>query len=271
MKNKIETGHFKNGIKYLKIGSESKIAIMFLGGPGNTLPKGLAAIGFTTAMKKFTKEFTIYLVCRKPNLTKGYSIYQMSEDYAEIIENEFNKKVDLIIGFSYGGLIAQYFCARFPFYAKSIVIGGSAHKISSKAKEIDYNFAKYIYEKNDRKAMAIRSEAVFQNVFAKNIFYIFLWVFGKFFLGNLTDEERKDTMIEAEAEMSYDSTDILEKIDIPVLIVCGKDDFAFDVNDVKEMATKIKNSKLLIYNCDHSSVIFYKTFFEDVMSFYNRH
>ncbi|HEX3048570.1 MAG TPA: alpha/beta hydrolase [Bacillota bacterium] len=268
MKTRIIEGTFQNGIPYLKMGSAEKIAIMFLGGPGNTLPKGLAAFGFAAAMKKFMANFTIFLVCRKSNLTEGYSTSRMADDYADLISNEFGGHVDLIIGFSYGGLIAQHFCAKYHLYATTVVIGGSAHKISPKAIEIDYNYAKLLLEKKDRRAMAIRSEAVFQKGVGRVLFYIFLWIFGKIFLGKVSDTQRKDTMIEAEAELKHDSTAALDNIKIPVLIVCGQNDFAFDVADVQEMASKIKTSKLLIYECGHSSVIFYKTFYDDVMNFH---
>lgn len=72
----------------------------------------------------------MFLVCRKPNLSEGYSTSDMANVYAELISNEFQGHVDLIIGYSYGGLILQHFCAKYPNYADAFVIGGSAHKIS---------------------------------------------------------------------------------------------------------------------------------------------
>lgn len=118
--------------------------------------------------------------------------------------------------------------------------------------------------------MAIRSEAVFQKGMARELFYGFLWIFGKLFMGKITEEQRKDTLIEAKAEMLHDVSKVLENIERPILIVCGQDGFAFHVDDVKEMALKIKNSQLLIYNSNHSSIIFFKIFYDDVIKFYKK-
>jgi hypothetical protein len=56
----------------------------------------------------FTAEYSIYLVSRKKGQPKGYSTRDMSNDYAEIIRHDFGGHVDVIIGISSGGLIAQH-------------------------------------------------------------------------------------------------------------------------------------------------------------------
>ena len=92
----------------------------------------------------------------------------MSDDYAELIRNEFGGHVDMVMGVSYGGLIAQHFAAD------HLVIVMSAHKISDAAKQIDMRYAELINQHKDRDAMAIRAEAAFTGI-VKHIMGGLLW------------------------------------------------------------------------------------------------
>jgi pimeloyl-ACP methyl ester carboxylesterase len=94
-----------------------------------------------------------------------------------------------------------------------------------------------------------------------------LWLFGKVLLGPVDDTFRKDVLIEANAELTHESAESLRRIKIPVLIVCGKDDFAFLLSDVKEMASMIENITLKVYECGHSTVFLDKQFAKDVREF----
>lgn len=88
--------------------------LFFAGGPGNTVPTGLGASGFVRGMRAFTDEYTIILVTRKSALPEGYTTKDMADDYAELVRRDFDGHVDLVMGTSYGGLIAQYFAANHP-------------------------------------------------------------------------------------------------------------------------------------------------------------
>src|SRR5215510_2622679 len=102
-------GTFPGGIPYLKFGRGPQTMLFFAGGPGNSVPSGVAASGFVRAMRRFTDEYTIALVTRKSGLPKGYTTKDMSDDYAELVRREFGGHVHLVMGASYGGMIAQHF------------------------------------------------------------------------------------------------------------------------------------------------------------------
>lgn len=266
-KIKLTYDKFKNGVPYLSFGKGTKILLFLIGGPGNSLPTGNATLGFTRGMQGFEENYTIYLISRKSELPDGYSTKNMSDDYAELIRDHFDGFVDLMIGFSFGGLIMQHFAADHAELCGHIVIGGAAHKVSEEAKNIDCNYAKLINQGKDREAMAQRAGAIFSKGIPKYLLSAILWFFGKSLLGTLSDTFRKDVVIEATAELTHDSIDSLKRIKVPVLIVCGKDDFAFPLNDVKEMAGMIPNSILKIYERGHSTVFLDKQFVMDVNEF----
>ena len=48
---KLTYSQFQNGVPYLRLGTGAKTLLFLLGGPGNTLPAGYAASGFTRGMQ----------------------------------------------------------------------------------------------------------------------------------------------------------------------------------------------------------------------------
>jgi len=270
MKNNLTYGAFKNGVPYIRFGTGAKTLLFLLGGPGNTLPMGAATFGFTRGMQGFIDEYTVYLVSRKSGLTEGYTTKNMADDYAELAREDFGGHVDVIIGFSYGGLILQHFAVDHAELAGHLVIGGAAHKISEIAKQIDFTYANSVNQGKDRAAMVARAAAVFPQGVPRYLLSGILWLFGKSLLGPVDDTFRRDVLIEAQAEMMHDSIASLEKINVPILIVCGRDDFAFPLNYVEEMARLIPRSTLRIYERGHSTVFLEKRFAQDVREFVNR-
>jgi pimeloyl-ACP methyl ester carboxylesterase len=135
---KLVQGIFANGIPYVKFGTGPKTMLFLAGGPGNSAPSGLGASGFVRGMRAFTDEYTIVLVTRKSGLPDGYTTRDMSADYAELVRTECGGRVDLVMGTSYGGLIAQYCSpANYPELFDRLVIVMSGPVVSDEAKRID--------------------------------------------------------------------------------------------------------------------------------------
>lgn len=259
--------HFQNGVPYLKFGSGPKTLLFLLGGPGNTLPVGAATTGFTRGMRGFCDDYTIYLVSRKSGLPVGYTTKDMADDYAELIDSDFGGQVDVIIGFSFGGLILQHFAADHGHLAGHLVIGGAAHRISQEALRIDHRYAVLINQRRDREAMAERAAAIFPPGLRRRLLAGVLWVLGPVLLGPAQGSFRQDVLIEAEAELSHQPEASLARISRPVLVVCGRDDFAFSLADVQDMVSKIPTARLKVYAQGHSTVFLDERFVDDVRAF----
>lgn len=82
-----------------------KNLVLFSGGPSEKFSK-MFLDSTIQSLEPFIKEYTIHLVHRKSDLPQNYTIMDMVNGYAEMIINEFGGKVDVILGISYGGLIA---------------------------------------------------------------------------------------------------------------------------------------------------------------------
>ena len=114
MKVRPQYGTFTNGIPFVKFGVGGKTMLVFLGGPGNESPEGATFSTYSKGVQPFMQEYTIFLLTRKSGLSENYTTRDMAEDYAEMIQTEFNGKVNVIIGISYGSLIGQHLVADHP-------------------------------------------------------------------------------------------------------------------------------------------------------------
>jgi pimeloyl-ACP methyl ester carboxylesterase len=268
--SRLSYGTFRPGIPYLRFGNGPKTLLLLAGGPGNLVPRGLGASGFTRGMAPFTQEYTIYLVTRKSNLLEGYTTKDMAADYAELVRQEFGGRVDLVVGLSYGGLIAQHLAADYPGLFGHLVIAMAAHRISEAAKRIDARYAELISQRRDREAMALRAEAVLPEGLARKGMQAVLWTFGKQLLGPVDDTFRRDVLVEAQAELAHAPLDSLSRINVPVLLVGSADDFAFPLGYMQEMAALIKSATLKVYPGGHGTAIMDKRFVDDVREFTGR-
>ena len=261
---------FKNGVPYLRFGTGAQTLLFLVGGPGNILPVGYAASGFLRGMEGFEADYTIYLASRKSGLPEGYTTRNMADDYAELIREDFGGHVDVVIGYSFGGLILQHFAADHAGLCGHLVIGGAAHQVSAAALQIDLQYATLVSQGQDRDAMAARAAAVFTRGPLRRLLAAVLWVFGKVLMGPVDDTFRKDVLIEAQAEVNHAAIDSLKRIQVPVLIVCGADDFAFPLADVQAMAGMVPQATLKVYPRGHSTVFLDKHFASDVREFTRR-
>ena len=106
-KLKITTGYSSNNLPYMKMGDSPRIFVVFEGLNFNHKPPAGMALRMNSMMfKVIAQDYTVYMVGRKPGLPEGYTMRDMSNDYAEMIRHDIGSIVD-ISGVSTGGPIAQ--------------------------------------------------------------------------------------------------------------------------------------------------------------------
>ncbi len=218
-------------------------------------------------LNPFAGEYVVYVISRKSGLPAGYTTRDMAKDYAELIRTEFGGKVDLIIGMSYGGLIAQHFAADFPDLFGHIVILMAAHKGSPEGMMLDKKFADLLSQGKDRSAFKLMAEVLYpkglKQIFAKG----FLWLAGGIMKGNRTSNFENDVLIEAQAEVEHDAEKQLPRIAVPVLILGGGQDFYFPEHFIREMASLIPRATLKIYPNHGHNLFEDPAFARDVLDF----
>ncbi|MCF2140580.1 MAG: alpha/beta hydrolase [Candidatus Lokiarchaeota archaeon] len=236
-----------NNIPYIRFGNGKKQMLVFYGGPGDILPRGMLFSVFAKGFFPFKEEYTITMLSRKIGLREGYTTELMAQDYATLIENDFNNKVDVIIGYSYGGIIAQHFAAMYPNLFDYLIILGATNKPTEKGLELDRRFSKYLSEGKKAKAFSIMGE-IFSNSKIKKALIKFALFLTSFFVKiPKYDTFSEDILIEFEAEGTHDASDHFALIKKPILIIIGDEDYYFTVESAKSMAEQIPNSILKIY------------------------
>ena len=264
----LQYGDFFGNISYVRWGTGKKTMILFPGGPGNSVPSSFMIQNFYREFNPFTEEYSIYLVSRKKGQPKGYSTRDMSNDYAEMIRHGFGGHVDIIIGMSFGGMIAQHFAADHPTLFDHIVIALAAHKMSDIGKEIDYKFATLLSQGKYRNATATIVDALYPPGFTSYFYKALFWLMGGMLLGQMHETYKDDVMVEVQAELAHESRDSLSRIQVPILIICGTADVYFPKEYSEEMASLVKGSSLKLYEGKgHMGTLEDEAFSKDVFEF----
>ena len=86
----------------------------------------------------------------------------MAADYAELIQAEFDGHVDVVVGASYGGIIAQYMAANHSDTFSHIVVALAACEV--KNSDVDYNFALSLSEGRDTEAWTMMVDSLYPGI-----------------------------------------------------------------------------------------------------------
>jgi pimeloyl-ACP methyl ester carboxylesterase len=246
---KTNAGYFKSGLPYNRLGHGPRILVVFQGSLFENKPlPALMAVFFSSTYQFLEQDYTTYIVMRKPGLPDGYSMQNMSDDYATMIKEEFGGPVD-VIGVSTGGSIAQHFAADHPDLVRKLVIHSSAYTLSDSAKSLQMRVEHLARQRRWRAAYAVqlgpwlatRSGATAYG--AKAV----LWL-GSLLAGIFgAPDDPSDLVVTIEAEDKHDFKDRLAQIKAPTLVVAGDKDPFYSEALFRETAEGIPNARLILY------------------------
>lgn len=247
---------------YISFGKGAKNLIMFPGlGDGLSTVKG-TAIPCSILYKLYSNEYKVYIFSRKNQLHEGYSTKDMARDQAEAMKILGIKKAD-IIGVSQGGMIAQYFAIDYPQLVNKLVLAVTLSKQNETVQEIVNNWITMIKLNDYKKLLIDTAEKSYTKSYLKKhrFFYTFLGTLGK-------PKDFSRFIIQAISCMQHNAYDELDKIKCPTLIIGGACDKIVGSHSSNEMAEKIGNSKLFIYdNLGHAAPEEAKDFNTRVLDF----
>ena len=129
------SGHTRNGLPYNRFGDGPGTVVIFQGLVFENKPLRSMDARFTLGMYSFLEhQYTGYIVTRRKGLPQGYTLKDMANDYAEMIEQEFDGPVN-VIGTSTGGSICQQFAAHHPALVRRLVVHSSSYKLGPAGKD----------------------------------------------------------------------------------------------------------------------------------------
>lgn len=245
--SKLSSGYFKkSNIPFDRIGNGPKPLVVFQGLMFENKP-GLF-LGMTKNMyKDLLKEYTLYVVLRKPGLPKGYTLRDMSNDYAQMIQDDFNGAVD-IIGLSTGGSILLYFAADHPNLVRKAVIHSSAHILSQEARELQMAVAQMAREGRWAKAYALLLGFMQpKEGWKRLILNPLLWLGSILVSFFHTPDNPSDLVVTVKAEDQHCFLNELHRIQVPVLIIAGSQDPFYSEELFQQTAEGIPGGKIILY------------------------
>jgi pimeloyl-ACP methyl ester carboxylesterase len=241
-------GYTHNGMPYNRYGHGSRILVVFQGLLFENKPLTGFLSGLFSEPYKSLEEFcTIYIVNRKPGMPKGYSMKDIADDYAAMIEAEFNGPVD-VLGVSTGGSIVQHFAADHPDLVRKLIIHSSAYTLSEYSKMLQLRVESLASQRKWRAAnMAIFNDMLPSRGFMKYALKPVVWL-GSMLMGTFgAPKDPNDLVVTIEAEDKHNFKDRLSQITAPTLVIAGDQDPFYTEALFRETATGIPNARLILY------------------------
>jgi pimeloyl-ACP methyl ester carboxylesterase len=258
-------GYFKNGLPYNRLGHGPRTLVVFQGLLFENKPQP----GLMSQPYQFLEEeYTIYVVLRKPGLPHGYTMQNMADDYATMIQEEFLGPID-VIGVSTGGSIVQHFAADHPDLVRRLVIHSSAYVLSDEAKRLQMRVGHLAQQRQWAKAYAVMFGVILphQGVM-KHLSRPAVWLGSHLMLLLGTPKDPSDLVVTIEAEDRHDFKDRLAQIKAPTLVVAGEQDPFYTETLFRETAEGIPKARLILYpRMGHPASG--KQFNRDVLAFLN--
>jgi pimeloyl-ACP methyl ester carboxylesterase len=268
------TGLSAGGMEYVMAGEGPRTVLIIPGGPGSGLPTGLLGPMMTVDWKHYLGAgYRVCFVTRPRNMPVGHSISDMAADHAGFIREELGGRVDLVVGKSYGGLIAFYLAANHPEVARYVVAAGAAATVPAAGKELDRRWARLRAEGRHTEAAAVMLEEVMM----PGARFAWMRPLVAPVLGALTAKLKVpagDLLVEAEAECSFEASDALEhakQAQVPMLMAFGDKDEYIPLESFEETAAVIPDCTVVRYpGAGHMGSIMSDNFPRDVLAWVSR-
>ncbi len=249
-------------MSYVSFGQGEKVLAVLPGlSDGLTTVDGKALL-LAMPYRHFLDRYTVYMFSRKDEMPEQYSIREMAEDQADAMSALGIRKAS-VLGVSEGGMIAQYLAVDHAELVEKLVIAVSAPCVNEIIRESVTKWIEYANAENHKQLMVDTAERSYSEKYLKKYrkIYPLLGIIGK-------PKSYSRFLTNANATLSFDASDELEKIACPVLIIGGSGDRIVGADASREMNRRITNSELYIYQgLGHAAYEEAGDFYERVFSF----
>lgn len=238
-------GRTGNGLPYNKLGDGAEPLVVFDGlSLENDPMQGLEARLELPMYEFLSSDYTVYVVRRRKGLPQGYAVDAMSEDYAEMIREEFAPPVD-IIGYSYGGTIALVFAADHPELVHKLVIQSAGSVLSPLGRELLTRAHDCALAGDWRHCIATMMEATYRPSWYKPVVVRIAPALSTM-LG--VPDNPSDFAIAIEAERDFDFGGRLSEVSAPTLLaVTDRDVELYGHDSIRAIADGIQDCIFVQY------------------------
>ena len=106
--------------------------------PRGSIPTGLGGWMSRRWFEPFVDAgYAVHVVTRRRRMPRGHGVTDMADDVAELISNELGGRADLVVGVSFGGMIAQHLAARHGALLGHVAVIVAAAEVCDWGKDVD--------------------------------------------------------------------------------------------------------------------------------------
>ena len=252
---------------YITFGKGDEILVILPGlGDGLKTVKGMA-ITFALMYRKLAKKYKVYVFSRKNVLENACSTKTMSDDLKQAFD-EIGIKRAYLLGVSMGGMIAQHFACDYPERVIKVALTVTAARTNEFIKSSVNSWIE-MANKGDHKSLMIDNvEKIYTERYIRKKHYRMVYPF----VSHISKPKSYERFIlQAKACISHDAFDKLKELSCPTLVFAGGQDRIIGTDASVEPSTLIKNASLILHEeLGHGLYEESKTFFDDIISFFNK-
>lgn len=264
------TGFSSNGIPYARISDSGPALVVFTGSElEHKPPSWTAQQGFLVGLKRLTRNYTIYLMSRRPDMPKGYTARDMSDDFAEMVRADIGGPVH-IMGMSSGGSSAMHFAVDHADLVNKLVLAMTGYRLNENGKKVAAIWRDLALA-GDWPALYQRMGVdVAEGSTPEWVTRLMMRLFGKALLG--TPNSGSDFAIVLDSDINLDVVNKLPFVHSPTLVIGGENDPFYGAENIRETARLIPHAELcLLKNGGHAVVKTQTRPFEDaILNFLQR-
>ncbi len=249
---------------YISFGSGDKNLVIIPGlGDGLRTVKGSAVL-FSLRYRVFNKYYKVHVFSRKNKLEQGASTREMATDLARVMK-KLGLQTSYVLGVSQGGMIAQYLAIDHPELVEKLVLAVTQCQPNETSNRVISNWLSLAKEEDYRQIFIDTAEKTYTEKSLKKHrpFYSII--------SKLTNPKSLDRFtIQANASLTHDASDAVDKIQCPTLIIGGELDQIVGSQSSHDLAERIPHSQLKLYSgLGHGVYEEAKDFNDQILQFYN--
>lgn len=219
----VDFGTGPAGLPYHRFGTgEERLVIIpgVMDSLGWNTPRALTAHLLARYQFRRFREFDVWVLSRPPGLPENVTAADMARRYAAALESLGSAHV---LGFSLGGAVGTHLAASQDGSVHSLILAGSGYQYGSYGKTVMARWQEYAAVGDWERLHTDYSRIVYAGV--RRLLLPPLYRLGARFMPAPAVEG--DVAASMAAARSYDGRDVLPDVDVPTLVVGGRDDVLY--------------------------------------------
>ena len=234
-------------IGYFSFGNGKKTLVILPGLDVRMITE--SAKNVENAYSRFKNDYTVYVIDRKTDIPNGYTIFDIADDTAYVM-NELGLENADVFGASMGGMIAQVLTINYPKLVRSLILGSTVARCNDYALGVFKEWVS-LAQKGDVHELAV---AMINRLFSPKLASQ-LAVAVDMLFPDVTPEGLDRFIIQARMLLDFDVYDRLTEITCPVLVIGVEGDRVLTGEASVEIAAKL-GCELYMYGAEYGHCVF---------------